>query len=56
MRLVRVVTSVRSPRAARARISLRLAPGDTTANAVDVLAYYVESASRITARLIADVK
>ncbi len=28
----------------------------TTANAVDVLAYYVESASRITARLIADVK
>ncbi len=28
----------------------------TTANAVDVIAYYVESASRITARLIADVK
>jgi hypothetical protein len=28
----------------------------TTANAVDVLAYYVESASRITARLITDVK
>ena len=28
----------------------------TTANAVDVLAYYVESASRITARLVADVK
>jgi hypothetical protein len=28
----------------------------TTANAVDVLAYYVESASRITARLISDVK
>jgi len=28
----------------------------TTANAVDVLAYYVESATRITARLIADVK
>lgn len=28
----------------------------TTANAVDVLAYYVESSSRITARLIADVK
>jgi hypothetical protein len=28
----------------------------TTANAVDVLAYYVESASRITARLIGDVK
>ena len=28
----------------------------TTANAVDVLAYYVESASRITARLVADTK
>ena len=28
----------------------------TTANAVDVIAYYVESASRITARLISDVK
>lgn len=28
----------------------------TTASAVDVIAYYVESASRITARLIADVK
>jgi hypothetical protein len=28
----------------------------TTANAVDILAYYVESATRITARLIADVK
>jgi hypothetical protein len=28
----------------------------TTASAVDVLAYYVESASRITARLIGDVK
>ncbi len=28
----------------------------TTANAVDVLAYYVESATRITARLVADVK
>ena len=28
----------------------------TTASAVDVLAYYVESASRITARLITDVK
>lgn len=28
----------------------------TTASAVDVLAYHVESASRITARLIADVK
>jgi len=28
----------------------------TTANAVDVLAYYVESTTRITARLIADVK
>ena len=28
----------------------------TTASAVDVLAYYVESASRITARLVADVK
>lgn len=28
----------------------------TAANAVDVLAYYVESASRITARLISDVK
>jgi hypothetical protein len=28
----------------------------TAANAVDVLAYYVESASRITARLVADVK
>lgn len=28
----------------------------TTANAVDVLAYYCESSSRITARLIADVK
>lgn len=28
----------------------------TTANAVDVLAYYVESAARITARLIGDVK
>ena len=28
----------------------------TTADAVDVLAYYVESASRITARLVADVK
>ena len=28
----------------------------TTANAVDVLAYYVESSSRITARLIGDVK
>lgn len=28
----------------------------TTANAVDVLAYYVESASRITARLITDVR
>ena len=28
----------------------------TTANAVDVIAYYVESATRITARLIADVK
>jgi len=28
----------------------------TTASAVDVLAYYVESATRITARLIADVK
>jgi hypothetical protein len=28
----------------------------TTANAVDVLAYYVESASRITARLIGDTK
>jgi len=28
----------------------------TTANAVDVLCYYVEGASRITARLISDVK
>lgn len=28
----------------------------TTANAVDVLCYYVESASRISARLIGDVK
>jgi len=28
----------------------------TTANAVDVLVYYVESASRISARLISDVK
>ncbi len=28
----------------------------TTANAVDVLCYYVESATRITARLLADVK
>jgi hypothetical protein len=28
----------------------------TTANAVDVLAYYVESGSRITARLVGDVK
>jgi hypothetical protein len=28
----------------------------TTANAVDVLAYYVESSTRITARLMADVK
>jgi len=28
----------------------------TTAAAVDVIAYYVESASRITARLVADVK
>jgi len=28
----------------------------TTANAVDVLAYYVESATRITAKLITDVK
>jgi len=28
----------------------------TTASAVDVLAYYVESASRITARLVVDVK
>jgi hypothetical protein len=28
----------------------------TTASAVDVLAYYVESASRITARLVSDVK
>jgi hypothetical protein len=28
----------------------------TTANAVDVLAYYVESATRITARLVSDVK
>lgn len=28
----------------------------TTANAVDVLAYYVESSTRITARLVADVK
>lgn len=28
----------------------------TTASAVDVLAYYVESSSRITARLISDVK
>ena len=28
----------------------------TTANAVDVLVYYVESSSRITARLVADVK
>jgi hypothetical protein len=28
----------------------------TTANAVDVLAYYVESSSRITARLIGDTK
>jgi len=28
----------------------------TTANAVDVIAYYVESATRITARLISDVK
>lgn len=28
----------------------------TTANAVDVLAYYVESTTRITARLIGDVK
>lgn len=28
----------------------------TTANAVDVLAYYVESSTRITARLIGDVK
>lgn len=28
----------------------------TTANAVDVIAYYVESATRITARLVADVK
>ena len=28
----------------------------TTASAVDVIAYYVESATRITARLIADVK
>jgi hypothetical protein len=28
----------------------------TTANAVDVLAYYVESGTRITARLLSDVK
>jgi hypothetical protein len=28
----------------------------TTASAVDVIAYYVESSSRITARLVADVK
>ena len=28
----------------------------TTASAVDVLAYYVESSTRITARLISDVK
>ena len=28
----------------------------TTANAVDVIAYYVESATRITARFIGDVK
>ena len=28
----------------------------TAANSVDVIAYYVESATRITARLIADVK
>jgi len=28
----------------------------TTAAAVDVLAYYVESATRITARLVGDVK
>ena len=28
----------------------------TTASAVDVLVYYVESATRITARLIGDVK
>jgi hypothetical protein len=28
----------------------------TTASAVDVIAYYVESATRITARLVADVK
>jgi hypothetical protein len=28
----------------------------TTANAVDVLVYFVESASRITARLVSDVK
>ena len=28
----------------------------TTASAVDVLAYYVESSTRITARLVADVK
>lgn len=28
----------------------------TTANAVDVLAYYVESSTRITARLVSDVK
>jgi hypothetical protein len=28
----------------------------TTANAVDVLAYYVESGTRITARLVSDVK
>lgn len=28
----------------------------TTANAVDVLAYYVESSTRITARLLSDVK
>jgi hypothetical protein len=28
----------------------------TAANAVDVVAYYVESATRITARLISDVK
>jgi hypothetical protein len=28
----------------------------TTASAVDVLAYYVESGTRITARLVSDVK
>jgi hypothetical protein len=28
----------------------------TVANAVDVLAYYVESSTRITARLVSDVK